>query len=231
MLLARRNWKLGRADRKGALCVGAARFLLAFAVWIGTVHALPDGQTTLMFFQGIGAWLLSAALLWLLYLALEPELRAHWPHSTVTWNRLLAGRWHDAQVGAHVLTGATVGALLWISAEGIQVWFEKPNVLGPEGGIGITLGTRAWFAVHAATPYSACVCWCERTYGLPFSHLRWASYSISILWATASQTGRYCCRFCLFAIPIFVLLQLGLVAAFAAVFFVNTCGKIIAGPD
>jgi hypothetical protein len=46
-----------------------------------------------------GDWLLWGAGFWLLYLALEPAVRAHWPHSIVTWNRILAGRWKDAQVG------------------------------------------------------------------------------------------------------------------------------------
>ena len=49
------------------------------------------------------------AALALLYIALEPLVRARWPHSIVTWNRLLAGRWLDAQVGSHILIGATVG--------------------------------------------------------------------------------------------------------------------------
>ena len=39
------------------------------------------------------------AVLWLVYLALEPAVRARWPHSIMTWNRVLAGRWLDAQVG------------------------------------------------------------------------------------------------------------------------------------
>ena len=37
--------------------------------------------------------------------------------------------------------------------------------------------------------------------------------------------------FVLFGVLIFVLLRLGLVAAFAAVFFVNTTGKIVLGSD
>jgi hypothetical protein len=37
--------------------------------------------------------------------------------------------------------------------------------------------------------------------------------------------------FFLFTVLIFVLLRLGLVAAFAALFFVNTCGKIVVGSD
>jgi serine/threonine-protein kinase len=246
MLLARRNWKLGRADRKGAFRLAAARFALAMVVWIGTVHALPNGGTLFMFFEGIGDWLLSAVLLWTLYLALEPELRARWPHSIVTWNRMLAGRWRDAQVGAHILIGSTVGVLLWLSAEAVQLWFGKANVLGPEGGLGVTLGSRAWLATHAATLGGA----------LPAGLILFLSIFGLRLWVrkdilaailaaalgvlfNISANGENFNNwqmmlpiyFVLIAILIFVLLRLGFVAAFAAVFFVNTCGKIVVGSD
>lgn len=246
MLLARRNWKLGRADRKGAFRLAAARFALAMVVWIGTVHALPNGGTLFMFFEGIGDWLLSAVLLWTLYLALEPELRARWPHSIVTWNRLLAGRWRDAQVGAHILIGSTVGVLLWLSAEAVQLWFGKANVLGREGGLGVTLGSRAWLATHAATLGDA----------LPAGLILFLSIFGLRLWVrkdifaailaaalgvlfNISANGENFNNwqmmlpiyFVLMAILIFVLLRLGFVAAFAAVFFVNTCGKIVVGSD
>ena len=181
ILLARRNWKLGRADRKGALRIGAARFLLAMAAWIATVHALPEGSTLLMFFQSIGDWLLSAGMLWILYLALEPEVRARWPHSIVTWNRLLAGRWRDAQVGAHILIGAFVGIFLWMSAELVLLWSRKPDVLDSEGGLTSLSAagpgsafTRAPWEVYSpegwssSSVFSACGCWCEKIYGLRF---------------------------------------------------------------
>lgn len=66
-----------------------------------------------------------AAALWFAYLALEPEVRARWPHSIVTWNRVLAGRWWDAQVGSHVLIGAAVGSGLWIFFKAVTVYVFK----------------------------------------------------------------------------------------------------------
>jgi hypothetical protein len=38
VLLARRNWRLGHIDRKGALRIGIARCVLGLLAWIGTVH-------------------------------------------------------------------------------------------------------------------------------------------------------------------------------------------------
>jgi hypothetical protein len=243
ILLARRNWKLGRVDRRGALRLAVVRFALAMAVWICTVHGLPDGS---MQFQSTGDWLLSAALLWILYLALEPELRARWPHSIVTWNRLLAGQWRDAQVGAHVLIGSAVGVLLWLSAELIQIWFGKPGVLGSEGGLGITLGSRAWLATHAATLGAALpggFILFLSIFGLRMWLRKdlWAALlaaAIGVLFNVNSNGESFTdwqiklpIYFVLFTVLIFVLLRLGLVAAFAAVFFINTCGKIVVGSD
>ena len=243
VLLARRNWKLGRVDRKGALRLAVVRFALAMAVWIGTVHWVPDGG---MLFQSSGDWLLSGALLWILYLALEPELRARWPHSIVTWNRLLAGQWRDAQVGAHILIGSTVGVLLWLSAELIQIWFGKPGVLGSEGGLSITLGSRAWLATHAATLGTALpggFILFLSIFGLRMWLRRdlWAALlaaAIGVLFNINSNGVNFTdlrimlpIYFFLFTVLIFVLLRLGLVAAFAALFFVNTCGKIVVGSD
>jgi hypothetical protein len=242
VLLARRNWKLGRVDRKGALRVAVARFALAMAVWIGTVHGLTDGATL---FQSSGDWLLSGALLWILYLALEPELRARWPHSIVTWNRLLRGQWRDAQVGAHILIGSTVGVLLWLSAELIQVWLGNPGVLGSEGGLGVTLGSRAWLATHAATLGAALpggFILFLSIFGLRMWLRKdlWAALlaaAIGVLFNINSNGNLTDWRimlpiyFFLFTVLIFVLLRLGLVAAFAALFFVNTCGKIVVGSD
>jgi hypothetical protein len=95
ILLARRNWKLGRIDRKGALRIGVARFFLGMVVWLGTVHAVPSSDMISLALSSLAGWLLWGTGYWLLYLALEPSVRAHWPHSIVTWNpfpgRPLAG--------------------------------------------------------------------------------------------------------------------------------------------
>ncbi|MEI9972356.1 MAG: serine/threonine-protein kinase [Ignavibacteriota bacterium] len=98
VLLARRNWRLGRVDRTGALRIGIARFLMGMVIWLGTVHAVPSSDMIGLTISSAATWLAWGAGFWLLFLALEPAVRARWPHSLVTWNRLIAGRWKDAQV-------------------------------------------------------------------------------------------------------------------------------------
>jgi serine/threonine-protein kinase len=93
ILLARKNWKSARSDRKGALRLGWVMLIVGFVIWIGKVHPVPDSSMLTIFFTAAGEWLFDALVMWVLYLALEPAVRARWPHSIVSWNRLLAGKW------------------------------------------------------------------------------------------------------------------------------------------
>ena len=133
LLLAVRNWRLDRADHQGAWRIAAACFVLRFVAWAGNVHAAS--LTDLLDFgrTAIAQGLLLAAVLWLVYLALEPAVRARWPHSIMTWNRVLAGRWLDAQVGSHILIGAAAGGPLRFSRRfsaepsSWDVWLMPPG--------------------------------------------------------------------------------------------------------
>jgi serine/threonine-protein kinase len=243
LLRARRNWKLERADRKGALRVAAARFLLAALAWIGTVHAIPESRMLSLSLQELGDCILAAVLLWILYIALEPELRAGWPHSVVTWNRILAGRWKDAQVGAHILIGAAAGVLIWVGAALAEISFGSRQ-LEAAGGLEVAMGTRQWFAVHMATLGNLML----GGFGiflLIFGIRRLVKRNVlaAILAAAvgvvlnnpAHLAERWQILapiyFVLFSVLIFVLLRHGLVTLFAAIFFVNTCENVVVGSD
>jgi hypothetical protein len=53
-------------------------------------------------------------LTWVLYMALEPYVRRYWPHSIISWSRLLTGRGRDPLVGSDVLFGVLLG-IVWIA--------------------------------------------------------------------------------------------------------------------
>jgi len=63
----------------------------------------------------------------LLYVALEPSVRRHWPYALVAWNRLLAGRWRDPLVGRDVLVGAIAGSAVALL---LEVAILAPGWLG-----------------------------------------------------------------------------------------------------
>lgn len=109
-LLGRRNTRLGRSDRRGA-------FKLAFFVFvvseIGALLAarhLPELTSELSIAYNITRdSLFSAAVVWLLYIALEPEVRRRWPRLIISWTRLMSGNFRDPMVGRDLLIGAVLG--------------------------------------------------------------------------------------------------------------------------
>jgi serine/threonine-protein kinase len=244
VLLARRNWKRGRSDRNGALRVAIAQILLLFVGWIGTVHPVDDDRMLGLFFSDFATWLLAGAILWLLYMALEPAVRSRWPHSIVTWNRVVAGGWTDAQVGAHVLIGAAVGCAMWVAAEASGLLADPANPMDSVGSLFGLLGTRQWIGGHAATMNGALqsglifffVLFCLRvlvrkdvlaalvaaalftlTNGSIFSSPHWQL-------ELAIYSG-------LLSVLMFGLLRFGLVATMASMFFINSCNNITLGAN
>jgi hypothetical protein len=108
-LLARRNLRLGRGDRRGAMRVAAFIFVCFMLSWaletrhVGSISEYP------LFIQGLGQALFPAGLSWLIYIALEPLIRRRWPDSLIAWTRLLSGRFTDPLVGRVLLAGALLG--------------------------------------------------------------------------------------------------------------------------
>jgi predicted Ser/Thr protein kinase len=111
-LLARRNYVTGKADRRGSLRLATVVFSLHMAVWICLSHLVVASAEIGLLLLAIGNALFMAAICWLLYLALEPYVRKHWPQAIISWSRLLAGRFRDALVGRDLLSGVLLG-LLW----------------------------------------------------------------------------------------------------------------------
>jgi predicted Ser/Thr protein kinase len=244
ILFARRNWKLGRVDRKGALRIAAARFVLALVGWIGIVHAVADNATMDLFEGALGDWLLSTAVIWLLYLALEPLVRARWPHSIVTWNRLLAGGWRDPQVGSHVLIGAVIGCAIWELFGVTQILSNPPNSLGTPGVLFFMEGTRQWIAGYANIVAQALTVGLAFFFGLFFLRavlkydwLAAAAASLMGIWIESGifSSPNWQIRAVMYVIVYFVIfmamLRFGLLATISAIFFVNGISAIEVGLD
>jgi serine/threonine-protein kinase len=114
--IAYRNLRDGRSDRAGAFRVA---LVVIATMWIGEAIAagVPGADPIGSVFETIwGAalahGLLHGALIWLLYLALEPYARRVWPRSLVSWTRVLMGRFRDPQVGRDILVGGVAFGVL-----------------------------------------------------------------------------------------------------------------------
>jgi len=115
LMLARRNLRLGRGDRRGATRVALVYFAVRMLVWIFVEHhnGLPVREFDL-FFLHLATAIFTSAFLWLLYVALEPFIRRRWPGWIISWSRLLAGDFRDPLVGRDILFGAVIGAAMML---------------------------------------------------------------------------------------------------------------------
>ncbi len=244
ILFARRNWKLGRVDRKGAVRIAAARFLLAAVAWIGLVHAVPNDAMPRLFEGAAGDWLVSAVVIGLLYVALEPSVRARWPHSLVTWNRIMAGRWLDPQVGSHILIGAAAGCLMWQLLAMQEALLGPRDTLGSPGALFFVEGTRQWIGGHAGHLAQALTTGLGFYFALFFLRTLlkrdWLAAIVASLLGIWIEGGivyspdwqlKAAVYFVVYFALFLVLLRFGLLASISAVFFVNSFNAIVLGLD
>ena len=138
VVLARRNLRLGRGDRRGATRVASLYFAVRMLVWLFTEHhnGLP-GREFNLFLSYLSYSIFFASFMWLLYVALEPFIRKRWPMWIISWSRLLAGDYRDPLIGRDVLVGAVVGlgmALTVIVAYLTPRWLGRPTMLSLNPG-------------------------------------------------------------------------------------------------
>jgi serine/threonine protein kinase len=111
-LLAFKNLRLGRGDRRGAFRLALFVFSIQMAVYLFDAHHTWTSAEFDLFFEHLKSGLLGALFLWMLYIALEPYVRRRWPEGIIGWTRLLAGGFRDPLVGRDILIGFVFGALL-----------------------------------------------------------------------------------------------------------------------
>lgn len=114
-LLAWRNLKLGRGDRKGAFRLAAFVMASSFLNWLFTSHHAYTEQEALNFINGVQNILFWTFFFWVVYLAFEPFVRRRWPGRIISWSRLLAGGFRDPLIGRDLLIGAVFGSAMIIS--------------------------------------------------------------------------------------------------------------------
>jgi hypothetical protein len=132
VILARYHVKRQRGDLRGAFRLATLVFWAQMSLWIVRGHVTASIGSVGTFVLALCFALFFAAVMWTVYVALEPYARRHWPQALISWTGVLTGRWRDPIVGRDVLfgTGLTVCWLiidrltdLWGQAHG-----TTPNV-------------------------------------------------------------------------------------------------------
>lgn len=126
-VLARRNLRRGRGDRRGAMRLA----LFVFACWllahlVRIDHVSIPREEWFLLMRAVADSLFQSVRIWMFYVALEPYVRRQWPRLLIAWTRLIGGRWRDPMVGRDVLIGSIVGlaiiALRFLTIE-VPAWF------------------------------------------------------------------------------------------------------------
>jgi serine/threonine protein kinase len=136
-LLARRNYRQGRADREGAFSLAVVMFVLQFLIVLCRSHFAADFDVFGVFVLTIAAGLFVGGTVWTIYLAVEPWIRRRWPQAIISWSRLISGQLRDPLVGRDILFGVTLG-VVWI------LIFEFSNIALARVGAAPSLGSTAY---------------------------------------------------------------------------------------
>jgi len=123
LVLAVRNLRLGRGDRRGAMRVALFIFgasAASIALEAGSLQVVSRGEPIVFFVP---------AAVWLLYIALEPHFRRVWPTVMIGWSRLVAGSVRDPLVGRDILVGVLVAiadGLILALHTNMRGWSGRP---------------------------------------------------------------------------------------------------------
>jgi len=109
ILLARHNYVNQKSDPQGALRLGLLIIVLEMLVWLSSAHFVPSLGTFGLFVLGASGAVFLGTLFYVVYLAIEPFVRRHWPHAIISWSRLMSGRVRDVLVARDVLYGVILG--------------------------------------------------------------------------------------------------------------------------
>jgi hypothetical protein len=160
MLIAWRNLRLERGDRKGAFKIALFTFSLVMLGSLINADHVPTLGGELNVLYGAVAWaLFLSALLWVIYIALEPYIRRRWPRLIISWSRLLAGGYRDPMVGRDILIGGLLGlghTLVIYIMQRIPAWYgidgppnpgADPNLQGVQTLVSNFVGSSVVFDI------------------------------------------------------------------------------------
>lgn len=152
VLLARRSYRRGEVDARGAIRVSLVLALgVSVSEYLTAAVGLASPQATVV---GVAQEGLVVGLISLLgYAIVEPYGRRFLPGVMASWIRLTRGQWRDPLVGRDVLFGAAVGCLIGgLAVVRVQYTAEEPlmhvrldGLIGLGHALGAVIGAL-WLA-------------------------------------------------------------------------------------
>ena len=146
-LLAFRNLRSGRSDRRGAARLAMSMSTVMLALWVCQVHFAASLGLLGLLLIAVCTSIFNGVLLWMLYLALEPFVRRHWPQVLVSWTNVLTGRFRDPVVGRDVLLGAALAVAWVLMIRGLDLFSGGRTLSEFPGAIELLSGLRSTLGV------------------------------------------------------------------------------------
>jgi serine/threonine-protein kinase len=156
--LARRNVRLGRGDSRGALRAAGLAFAFAVCRYVVAPAHVNGLEEVDRMFGTLGNALFWCAVLYVMYLALEPYVRRTWPRVLITWSRFIAWDVRDPLVGRDLILGSV--AALFITLTGpaqvmLPALFGQPWAPPNHTKLAAILGGREVVVALLAAPTNA----------------------------------------------------------------------------
>jgi predicted Ser/Thr protein kinase len=150
LVLARRNLRQNRVDRRGAFRLALFVFVVSLGALLSQArHSGDPWQEWGVLVRLFGNALFDGGVVWIYYAALEPHVRRRWPDRIISWTRLLSGRTRDPMVGRDVLIGIALGtamAFLGRVQEAAPAWLGLPPPIPSVNDLDMLAGPLSWLA-------------------------------------------------------------------------------------
>lgn len=161
-LLAWRNLRSNKGDRRGAWRISFFLFVLEALGRLLQAHFVRDlGETIGLSWLIVSRALMFGTFIWVGYIALEPHIRRLWPHTIISWSRLLVGHLRDPRIGRDFLIGGAFGITIPLLDQvtylaGTKLGFSTSPALASADSINsLALGVRSFIGLLATQLTSA----------------------------------------------------------------------------
>jgi hypothetical protein len=235
--LAQRNYRRDKSDAAGAFRLALFGVILQMLVWIFNGHFVPNLGTFGLFVQAASGAVFISVLLCVVYLAIEPYVRRHWPHAIISWSRLMAGRVRDPMVGRDLLFGVLLGVtwsvIFGIMNIGMKHIGATPNfgstefLLGPRLLIGACF-THVAFSVQGTLMFFFLMFVFRVILRKPWL----AALAFVVFWVCIKSNGNHhlwllaSAYAAVYSIAAFVVLRFGFIALAVGIFTVDLLGSV-----
>ena len=220
-LLAWRNSRIGRGDRRGSFRLASFVLTLVFLRDIAWQHHVPTIAEAGLIFFALQDAVMFGAISWVLYMAFEPFVRKRLPTTLISWSRLLAGRFRDPVVGADLLVGAALGGVALCVVRSLVSPFVAslaPPLMATVGG-----WVSLWCGNAAVALYGSLSCVFLLSLMLLLVRVQWlaALVSIGLISLVSALPGAALSMIVLCGFTFLCLLRLGLLSTVALLYVYN----------